>query len=118
MKIKTIQEKAPPLISPLFQYEDDAENVNIIFKLNKKTNVSEMQYISIDLLLKKIALENFAEKNLLLFNGFIQQYTSFISTEILVDKIFNSFELFRYLCENNINMSMTQEEHFKAGNNI
>jgi len=43
--------------------------------------------MSIDLFLKKIAIEKFFEENIDTVRGFIKQYNLFMKTDVLIDKI-------------------------------
>lgn len=51
-------------------------------------------YISIDLLLKKIAIENYFDENIISIRGFIKQYNLFMKTDILIDKITSLYNYF------------------------
>ena len=74
-----------------FKYEDELQDINIIFKNQK------IQYISIDLLIKKIVEENSFNIEICLnqdsnqtfnfINAFIFQCFGFISYEILINKL-------------------------------
>lgn len=75
------------LNSSLFKFEEEKEDLNVIYK-NK-----EITSISIDLLIKKIAVEDSISEDLV--NHFIQQYHCFIPTNILIEKLFNAFNLIR-----------------------
>jgi hypothetical protein len=51
------------------------------------------------LLLKKIAIEKFFDENIITIRGFIKQYTLFMKTEILIDKIMSLYNYFDNLSE-------------------
>ena len=74
-----------------FKYEDDFEGINIFYKNDK------IQYISIDLLIKKLCEDNSFNKEIFinheknqtfnLINAFIFQCFGFIKYEILINKL-------------------------------
>src|SRR4051794_6650973 len=92
------------VINPNFNYEEDKEGVNMICKITKE-NKKDLQMISVDLMLKKIAIENFSSEDPLLMNYFIMQFHAFINVDILLQKIINLYGYFQN--ENNIGESIT-----------
>lgn len=79
-----------------FIYEEEKEGENIIFKKNKEKKLI-IHYISIDLLLKKITLNELNDNTYLndIIQGFLIQFGCFIKFEVLVQKIFLIFDYFR-----------------------
>ena len=76
-----------------FNEENEKNGKNIIYNevgVNKK-----IKYISLDLLLKKIVIDDFLENNVLLIYHFCQQCFCFIETKILFTKINNCYNFFR-----------------------
>ena len=94
-------------INDLFFDEKEEKGINILYLEKPKTQdnnskidlkddyKNEISYINIDLLLKKIALENFEEKYPYIFNCFIQQFKYFIHANIFILKIFTAFEYYK-----------------------
>ena len=77
----------------LFNEEEEKKDVNIIYtEINK---VKKVKYISLDLLLKKIVIDDFIEKNQLLIYYFCQQCFCFIDIQILFNKIINCYDYYR-----------------------
>lgn len=77
----------------LFNSEDEKKDVNIIYtEVNK---VKKIKYISLDLLLKKIVIDDFIEKNQLLIYYFCRQCFCFIDIQILFNKITNCYDYYR-----------------------
>jgi hypothetical protein len=76
-----------------FNHEDEKIDVNIIY--NGNGNSKKIKYISLDLLLKKIVIDDFIEKNILVIYSFCQQCFCFIETKILFNKIVHCFEFYR-----------------------
>jgi len=77
----------------LFNEEEEKKDVNIIYtEVNK---VKKVKYISLDLLLKKIVIDDFIEKNQLLIYYFCRQCFCFIDIQILFNKIINCYDYYR-----------------------
>ena len=69
------------------------ENVEINqFENTKKNNIAS---ISINLLIKKIALDNLRTNYNLLYISFLQQYNIFISLDIFIEKIMKAFYYYK-----------------------
>jgi hypothetical protein len=84
----------------IYQFEEDnIENKSIKYKPNSK----EIQFISIDLFLKKVALNdlNSFSDNYSIIDAFINQYYAFMTIEDLIDKLFG---LFFYLIKKNLTL--------------
>ena len=71
--------------------EDDLEGINISYKEPEK----KLKLISLDLLLKKIVLENFIDKNLFYIFSFSQQCYCFINKDIMFNKIIDCYNFFK-----------------------
>lgn len=71
-----------------FDIEDDVEKSNVIYK----TNSSVATYITIDLLLKKIAIDDYYSSNCDLMNSFIDQFHCFMSVTIMIQKCMLAFD--------------------------
>lgn len=84
-----------PIVAPNFVDEEENEGSNIIFEVNQETKEKNIEYLSINLFLKKIALEKFCETNRILITGFVEQYTSFLKIDVLVKKIINAFNHYK-----------------------
>ena len=69
------------------QNQNEINNDNI----KNDKNENNISYISLDLLLQKIALENFRKKNPYIYNSFLQQFIYFLPLEIFIKKIINAF---------------------------
>lgn len=83
--------EAYSLESPLFQNEEEVENVNIIYDRSR----TQISFISINLFLKKIAKEkDFLQTNEKLILGFIEQFFIFISLDNLIKKIINCYDYY------------------------
>lgn len=82
------------LSSPTFNDENSIENENIIYTNNKKY----IKYITIDLLIKKIANDELIceneERYINLIEGIAIQYTIFINKDILISKLISAFNYF------------------------
>ena len=88
----------------IFIKEDDKEGENIIYQsATNKTIV----YMTINLLLNKIVLDNFAEKNPTLIKGFVQQCSAFISIDNLIHKIISAYNWFNHSKHQNVNNLVT-----------
>ena len=79
-----------PLSTPQYEYEEEIENINIIYKRNK-----EIKYITVDLFLTKIATNQNKEfiTNRVM-ESFIEQCEGFIHIEILIKKVIYAFFFF------------------------
>ena len=62
--------------------------------LVSKEDESPISYISINLLIKRIALYNFRIIYPLLYKAFLQQYNIFLSAPLFIEKIMQAFELY------------------------
>lgn len=72
-----------------FNFIEEEENeINFVLQNNK------IKYISIDLFLKKIALENFEFNYNNLYTGFLNQFCTFMNNEILINKIISAFHYY------------------------
>ena len=76
----------------IFKHQDEKKDLNIVY--NEVGNNKKIKYISLDLLLKKIVIDDFIEKNILLIYYFCQQCFCFIETKILFNKIYECFEFY------------------------
>ena len=77
----------------LFNEEEEKKDENVIYtEVNK---VKKVKYISLDLLLKKIVIDDFIEKNQLLIYYFCRQCFCFIDIQILFNKIINCYDYYR-----------------------
>lgn len=74
-------------INSMFFDEEEKKGENIIIKESNNT----IQYLSIDLLIKKIILENFFNEHPKLVNGFLNQFSSFFKNDILIKKLINAY---------------------------
>ena len=85
-------------------YTDNSKSQNnmvVITKRNtsKKIMINEINeqsisYINIDLLIKKVTLENFRNKFSFIYKCFIEQFKYFIPINNLVNKIFSAFNYY------------------------
>ena len=82
-----------PEILLTFNEEDEKKDINIVY--NEMGVVKKIKYISLDLLLKKIVIDDFLENNILLIYHFCQQCFCFIDTITLFTKINNCYIFFR-----------------------
>ena len=78
-------------ISNEFFEEEEQEGVNIIYKDSER---KQIKLLSLDLLLKKIVIENFIEDNPLIIYCFCQQCFSFFDKQILFKKIINCYKYY------------------------
>ena len=78
-------------ISNEFFEEEDQEGENIIYKDSEH---KQIRLLSLDLLLKKIVIENLIEDNPLIIYYFCQQCFSFIDKKILFEKIINCYNYY------------------------
>lgn len=83
------------MMTPLFIDEIENEGHNIVYKINKDNCKREIHFISIDLLLKKIALENLSEDNSSIIDAIVLQYHLFIEADLLIQKVINFFDYFK-----------------------
>ena len=79
------------------------KGTNENFEINKfeNTNKNNISYISIDLLIKKIALEDLRTKYNMLYKSFLEQFSIFLSVDIFTEKIMNAY----YYYKNNNSIS-------------
>ena len=77
----------------MFNDEDEKKNSNIVY--SEPESKKKIKYISLDLLLKKIVIDDFLEKNQFLIYYFCQQCFCFIDSEILFRKIINCYQYYR-----------------------
>ena len=77
----------------MFNDEDEKKNSNIVY--SEPESKKKIKYISLDLLLKKIVIDDFLEKNQFLIYYFCQQCFCFIDSEILFHKIINCYQYYR-----------------------
>lgn len=92
IKCKTTVEKSSnlKLISSKFKYEEEWENINIIYNKNR-----DIKFITIDLMLKKIAKnENWDLFDKAFFITFIEQSVAFLNLEVLIKKSIYAFFFF------------------------
>ena len=77
-----------------FFLEEERSGKNIIYVNSKKPGETEpvLTYISINLLIKKILLENFYSQNKALVKAFTEQHFLFIEVDILIHKMLSAFE--------------------------
>ena len=73
------------------QYEFIDENEN---QFNFILNNGKIRYMTIDLFIKKIAIENFAKNESFLVSGFINQFCDFIDINTFINKIINAFHYY------------------------
>ena len=66
--------------------------INMYEGTKDKNNIS---YISINLFIKKVAMDNLRTKYSLLYRSFIHQYNIFLSNEIFIEKIINAFYYYK-----------------------
>ena len=84
------------------------KNQNVINNDNNiKNDVNEnnISYISLNLFLKKIALENFRKENYYIYNCFLQQSRYFLPIEIFTKKVISAFT---YYNENKIKVNSSE----------
>ena len=84
--------------------EDEKEKVNIFYINNEtelnnlnyynKKNKCDISYISLNLFIKKICIENLKDKYPTLYKSFIDQYQEFLSVSALTQKIINAFNFY------------------------
>ena len=77
----------------LKSYITKKSNNNMNNSLNEK-NTKIISYMSINLLVKKITLENFRNKYSFIYKCFIEQFRYFIPINNLVNKIFSAFNYY------------------------
>ena len=87
---------------PSFVDEKEIKGKNIQYlkgkndnlEINNYTNIknkNNIDYISLNLFIKKVAKENLRTKYSLLFRSFLEQFSIFLSTDIFIEKIINAF---------------------------
>jgi len=74
-----------------FKEEEEEKEINIKYKEYGK----KIMAMSLDLLLKKITLENFVNENPIKIYSFCQQCFCFIDKDILFNKIFNCYDYYK-----------------------
>ena len=80
-----------PKIKKEFIEEDEEKEINIKYK----EHGNKMIAMSLDLLLKKIVIENFIEENPIKIYSFCQQCFCFIDKDILFNKIFDCYNYYK-----------------------
>ena len=91
---------------PLFIDEKEIEGKNILFLKGKKENLEINHYaklkdknnisnISLNLFIKKIAKNNLRNAYHLLYESFLEQFSIFLSTNILIEKTINAFNYYK-----------------------
>ena len=91
---------------PLFVDEKEIEGKNILFLKGKKENLEINHYaklkdknnisnISLNLFIKKIAKNNLRNVYHLLYESFLEQFSIFLSTNILIEKTINAFNYYK-----------------------
>ena len=75
-----------------FKEEEEEENKNIFYNNSEKT---KLKYLSTNLMLQKIILNDFIKNNLIQLYQFSQQCFSFINSEILFTKIINCYNYYK-----------------------
>ena len=73
----------------LYEFIDENENES-----NYILNDGKIRYITIDLFIKKIAIENFSKNESFLVSAFTNQFCDFIDINIFINKIINSFHYY------------------------
>ena len=71
------------------------KNENLEINQYEKTNKNNISNISINLFIKKIAMDNLRTKYNLLYISFLQQYNIFLSIEIFIEKVINAFNFYK-----------------------
>ena len=61
----------------------------------ENTNKNNISNISINLFIKKIAMDDLRTKYNLLYISFLQQYNIFLSLEIFIEKVINAFNYYK-----------------------
>ena len=79
----------------LVMFNDEEEKINSNIVYIEPQSKKKIKYISLDLLLKKIVIDDFLEKNQFLIYHFCQQCFCFIDSEILFRKIINCYQYYR-----------------------
>ena len=91
---------------PLFVDEKEIEGKNILFLKGKKENLEINHYakikdknnisnISLNLFIKKIAKSNLRNAYHLLYESFLEQFSIFLSTNILIEKTIHAFKYYK-----------------------
>ena len=70
-------------------------NENLEINQFENSNKNNISYISLNLFIKKIAMDNLRTKYNLLYRSFLQQYTIFLSIEIFLEKVINAFYYYK-----------------------
>lgn len=71
------------------------KNENLEINQYEKTNKNNISNISINLFIKKIAMDNLRTKYNLLYISFLQQYNIFLSIEIFIEKVIKAFNFYK-----------------------
>ena len=98
-KKEVFQKRASKIIKKdiLITFNDEEEKINSNIIYNESGNTKKIKYISLDLLLKKIVIDDFIDQNIFLIYYFCQQCFCFIDTNILFNKIINCYIYYRKL---------------------
>ena len=91
---------------PSFLDEKEIKGKNIQYlkgkndnlEINNYTNIknkNNIDYISLNLFIKKVAKEHLRTKYSLLYKSFLEQFSIFLSTEIFIEKIINAFYYYK-----------------------
>ena len=71
------------------------KNENLEINQYENTNKNNISNISINLFIKKIAMDDLRTKYNLLYISFLQQYNIFLSLEIFIEKVINAFNYYK-----------------------
>ena len=84
--------------------EDEEKNKNIFYIENEtelndliyysKKNKCNISYISLNLFIKELCIENLRTKYPILYKSFINQYQEFLSVPLLIEKILNAMDFY------------------------
>ena len=91
---------------PLFKDEKEIKGKNIQYLKGKNDNLeinnyihikdkNNINYISLNLFIKKVGIDNLRTKYSLLYRSFLEQFSIFLSTDILIEKIINAFYYYK-----------------------
>jgi len=73
------------------------KNENLEINQYENTNKNNISNISINLFIKKIAMDDLRTNYNLLYISFLQQYNIFLSLEIFIEKVINAFNYYKKL---------------------
>ena len=90
VKAPSVQQQQMELM-PEYVDEEEISGKNIVIK--EQTN--SIQWLSIDLFIKKIVLDNFIDAHPELVNAFCSQFYAFYKTEFVITKVSTAFYFFR-----------------------